>query len=94
MQPYHCRVIGSLKPHASGPESVWSSKRSRLADDEMLDLFLSMLDVRARSIECVVGQDEFPKSVLDEVKTWAINPSRGGGRESRATRSFERRGME
>ena len=50
------------------PLSVWSKKK-QTRDDEMLDLFLSMLDVRARSIECVVGQDEFPKSVLDEVKT-------------------------
>jgi hypothetical protein len=35
----------------------------------MLGLFLSMLNVRARSIESGVGQDEFSKSVLQELQT-------------------------
>jgi len=38
-------------------------------EDEMLDLFLSMLDVRARSIECGVVQNDFSKSVLLDVKS-------------------------
>jgi hypothetical protein len=50
------------------PLSVWS-KKNQAREDEMLGLFLSMLDVRARSVEPSVGQDEFSRSVLQDVKT-------------------------
>ena len=50
------------------PFSIWSKKK-QAREDEMLGLFLSMLDVRARSIESSVGQDEFSKSVLQDVRT-------------------------
>ena len=48
--------------------SMWSKKK-RTREDEMLGLFLSMLDVRTRSMERSVGQDEFAKSVLQDVNT-------------------------
>jgi len=37
--------------------------------DSMLDLFLSMLDVRVRSTEATAPPDEFSKSILSEVKS-------------------------
>ena len=49
------------------PFSVRSAKK-QAREDEMLGLFLSMLDVRARSIESSVEQDAFSKSVLQDVK--------------------------
>jgi hypothetical protein len=50
------------------PFGIWAEKR-RATEDEMLSLFLSMLDIRARSIESSVGQDAFSKSVLQDLKT-------------------------
>jgi hypothetical protein len=48
---------------------ILRSGNKKAGQDEMLGLFLSMLDVRARSIEGSIGQDEFSKSVLQDVKT-------------------------
>jgi len=46
---------------------LWGKKQTR--EDEMLGLFLSMLNVRARSIEPNIGLDPYLNSVLEEVKT-------------------------
>jgi hypothetical protein len=50
------------------PFSIWSEKK-QAREDEMLGLFLSMLDVRARSIERSLEQGEFSKSILQDVTT-------------------------
>jgi hypothetical protein len=49
------------------PFSLWSEKK-QAREDEMLGLFLSMLDVRTRSMESSIGQDDFAQSVLQDVK--------------------------
>jgi hypothetical protein len=52
--------------------SIWPfslrSAKKQAREDEMLGLFLSMLDVRARSIGSSAEQDDFVKSVLQDVK--------------------------
>jgi hypothetical protein len=50
------------------PFRAWSEKKQS-REDEMLSLFLSMLDVRARSIGSSIEQSEFSKSVLQDVRT-------------------------
>jgi hypothetical protein len=59
----------AMAPIASiWPLSLWSGKK-QTREDEMLGLFLSMLNVRARSIEPNIGPDPYLNSVLEEVKT-------------------------
>jgi hypothetical protein len=44
-------------------------EKKQTCEDEMLELFLSMLDVRARAIEWSVRQNEFSEPVLLDVKS-------------------------
>jgi hypothetical protein len=53
------------------------TRRSRIAahveKDEMLGLFVSMLDVQLRSIEAHVGTEAFSQAILEEVKKGLAN---------------------
>lgn len=50
------------------PRRMWS-KKSQIREDEMLGLFLSMLDVRAQARESKIGPDAFSQGVLAKVKS-------------------------
>jgi len=67
----------------------FSSTKNQTREDEMLGLFLSMLDVRAKSTESNVGQNAYADSVLEEVKTGisilrAAPPNLSGSRNAAA----------
>jgi hypothetical protein len=49
------------------PFSIWSGKKQS-REDEMLGLFLSMLDVRAQGRAANIGQDAFSQGVFTELK--------------------------
>jgi hypothetical protein len=44
-------------------------QKKQIRDDEMLGLFLSMFDVRARASAANVGQDVFSQGVFTELKS-------------------------
>lgn len=46
-----------------------TGEKKKGREDEMLGLFLSMLDVRVQAIEANVGQDAYSQAILQELKT-------------------------